>query len=86
MIVPALHLIDFHECMLQLGIFHEDVLMKMFMISLEGDARQWYKSLPPRSISSVQQPYFIKKKRFQKLSSVICTRRINLWMKDAYLL
>jgi hypothetical protein len=35
---PAQCLIDFHECMNQLGIYHENVLMKMFMISLEGDA------------------------------------------------
>jgi hypothetical protein len=42
---PTRHLIYFHEFMYQLGIFHEDVLMKMFMISLDGDVRQWYKSL-----------------------------------------
>jgi hypothetical protein len=52
---PTQHLIDFHKCMRQLGIFHEDVLMKMFMISLEGDARQWYKALPPGSISSLRE-------------------------------
>jgi hypothetical protein len=32
------HLLEFHEVMHQLGIHHEDVLMKMFMYSLEGDA------------------------------------------------
>jgi hypothetical protein len=51
---PTQHLIDFHECMNQLGIYHEDVLMKMFMTSLEGDARQWYKSLPTDSIASLK--------------------------------
>jgi hypothetical protein len=39
----------------QWGIHHEDVLMKMFMYSLEGDAREWYRSLPPASISSLEQ-------------------------------
>jgi hypothetical protein len=39
----------------QLDIHHEDVLMKMFMYSLEGDARGWYRSLPPSSISSLQE-------------------------------
>jgi hypothetical protein len=39
---PAQHLTDFHQCMDQLDIHHEDVLLKMFMYSLEGDARQWY--------------------------------------------
>jgi hypothetical protein len=38
---PAQHLIDFDQYMDQLDIHHEDVLMKMFMYSLEGDARQW---------------------------------------------
>jgi hypothetical protein len=35
---PTHHLIEFHLCMHQPSIFHEDILMKMFMISLEGDA------------------------------------------------
>jgi hypothetical protein len=39
---PAQHLIDLHQYMDQLDIHHEDVLLKMFMYSLEGEARQWY--------------------------------------------
>jgi hypothetical protein len=35
---PSDHLIKFHECMDQLDLHHEDVRMKMFMYSLEGDA------------------------------------------------
>jgi hypothetical protein len=30
---PAQHLLEFHECMDQLGIVNEDVLMKLFMFS-----------------------------------------------------
>jgi hypothetical protein len=52
---PADHLLEFHEVMHQLGIHHEDVLMKMFMYSLEGYAREWYRSLPPASISSLKK-------------------------------
>lgn len=37
----------------QLDIHHEDVLLKMFMYSLEGEARQRYQSLPVSSISSL---------------------------------
>jgi hypothetical protein len=37
------------------GIHHEDVLMKMFMFSLVGDACEGYHSLPPTSISSLEQ-------------------------------
>jgi hypothetical protein len=39
---PTLHMIDFHQCMHQLGISHEDFLMRMFMYSLEGDVRECY--------------------------------------------
>jgi hypothetical protein len=52
---PSDHLIRFHQCMIQLDIYHEDVLMKMFVFSLEGDAREWYRSLPPSSISSLKE-------------------------------
>jgi hypothetical protein len=37
---PVEHLLEFHELMHQSRIHHEDVLMKMFMYSLEGDARE----------------------------------------------
>jgi len=50
----AQHLIYFHEYMIRLGILHEDVLMKMSMYYLEGDAQQWYMYLPPSSISSLK--------------------------------
>jgi hypothetical protein len=52
---PAQHLLEFHELMHQWEIHHEDVLLNMFMISLAGDARNWYHSLPPASISSLEQ-------------------------------
>jgi hypothetical protein len=38
----------------ELNIHHEDVLMKLFMFSLERDARLWYKSLPHSSIPSLK--------------------------------
>jgi len=52
---PAQHLSEFHELMRQWEIHHEDVLLKMFMFSLARDARKWYHSLPPASISSVSE-------------------------------
>ena len=52
---PSDHLIRFHQCMVQLDIYHEYVLMKMFVFSLEGDAREWYRSLPPSSISYLKE-------------------------------
>jgi len=50
----AEHLLQFLEHMYQMNIFLEDVLMKMSMYSLEGDTCEWYHSLPPSSISSLQ--------------------------------
>jgi hypothetical protein len=51
---PVEHVHEFHALMQQLDIHHEDILMKMFMYSLDGDARKWYFSLPPSSISSLK--------------------------------
>ena len=47
------HVHEFHVLMQQLDIHHEDILMKLFMYSLEGDVRKWYRTLPASSISSL---------------------------------
>jgi hypothetical protein len=36
----AQHLVKFHQCIDKLDVYHEDSLMKMFVYSLDGDARQ----------------------------------------------
>ena len=42
----ALHLVKFHNHMHKLKIdFPEDCLMKMFMATLEDEARSWYESI-----------------------------------------
>jgi hypothetical protein len=51
--VPAEHLLDFHDFIHRLQIVHEDVQIKLFRFSLEGIARDWYRSLPVASISSL---------------------------------
>jgi hypothetical protein len=38
--IIAQHIFTFRQCMDQIGTLHEDVLMKMFMYSLKGDARE----------------------------------------------
>ena len=48
------HVHEFHALMQQLDIHHEDILMKMFMYSLEGYARKWYRTLHASSISSLK--------------------------------
>jgi hypothetical protein len=52
---PFEHVHEFHALMQQLDIHHEDILMKMFMYSLEGDARKWYRTLLAYSISSLKE-------------------------------
>ena len=43
----ALHLFRFHKHIYKLRVgWHEDSLMKMFMISLEGNERSWYEGFP----------------------------------------
>lgn len=39
---PAQHLMKFHWCIKRLNIDHEDSLMKLFVYSLNGDARRSY--------------------------------------------
>ena len=47
----ALHLVRFHMHVRRLKIaFPKDFLMKIFMATLENEARSWYESLPPASI------------------------------------
>jgi hypothetical protein len=38
--IIAQHSFTFRQCMDQIGTLHEDVLMKMFMYSLKGEARE----------------------------------------------
>ena len=49
----AIHFFRFHKHIHKLGgRWHEDYLMRIFMISLEGDARSWYELFPAGSLSS----------------------------------
>jgi hypothetical protein len=51
---PVEHVHEFHALMQQLDIHHEDILMKMFMYSLEVYVRKWYRTLLASSISSLK--------------------------------
>jgi hypothetical protein len=39
--------------------FHEDCLMKMFMVTLEGKARSWYEGFPPGCLYSLKYFHLI---------------------------
>jgi hypothetical protein len=44
------HLVAFSKLLDDFEVEHEDVAMRMFLSTLEGEARTWYKSLPDASI------------------------------------
>ena len=51
----ALHLARFHKHIYRMGVeLHEDTLMKMFMVSLKGNAKSWYQVFPSRNLYSVK--------------------------------
>jgi hypothetical protein len=45
------HLVSFSKLLDDFQVEHEDVVMRMFVSTLEGEARTWYKSLPDASIN-----------------------------------
>ena len=44
------HLDKFLQVVWDFNVEHEDLVMRMFVSTLEGEARAWYKSLPDASI------------------------------------
>jgi hypothetical protein len=71
---PIEHVQEFHALMQQLDIHHEDILMKMFMYSLDGDAHKWYYSLPPSNISSLKEFHRVFNEHYKRFypSESIC--------------
>ena len=63
----ALHLVKFHIHVHKLNIdFPEDCLMKMFMATLEDEARSWYESLPPASIYCLKDFHTVFSERYKE--------------------
>ena len=66
---PGEHLFNFHQCMLEHGFVHEDVLIKLFKFSLEGNAREWCQSLPAVSIHSLKDFHVAFNSYYEKIYS-----------------
>jgi len=47
------HLELFYNYADNLDIYQEDVWMRVFVQSLDGEARKWFRDLPPRSIADI---------------------------------
>jgi hypothetical protein len=85
--VPAEHLLDFHDYMHRLQVVHEDVQIRLFCFSLEGIARDWYRSLPNASISSLAKFHaafhlFCKTKFSTDLLYPECCHEFSVLNKD----
>jgi len=48
------HLESFYSYADNLDIYEEDVWMRVFVQSLDGDARNWLRQIPPRSIAHIE--------------------------------
>jgi hypothetical protein len=53
-IAPEEHFEAFYSFTYDHVIMHEDVWMRIFVHSLEGEARKWFRGLPPRSIDGIE--------------------------------
>ena len=71
---PVEHVQEFHTLMQQLDIQHEDICMNLFMYSLQGDVRIWYRSLETSSIYSLKEFHVAFNIHCQKFysSELIC--------------
>ena len=48
------HFAAFHSYVDNQNIENEDVWMRLFVQSLDGDVRKWFRGLPPSSISGIE--------------------------------
>lgn len=66
----AFHLIKFNMHIHKLGVdFHEDFLMRMFMVTLEEKARSWYEGLSLARIYYLKDFYTIFCKNYKYIYS-----------------
>jgi hypothetical protein len=68
---PDEHLLNFHRCMLEHDFVHEDVLIKMFIFSLEEHAREWCQSLPNDNIHSLKEFHTVFHHHYKKIIRLI---------------
>jgi hypothetical protein len=71
---PIEHVLEFHALIQHLDIQHEEICMKLFMYSLQGDVHIWYHSLEPSIISSLKDFHAVFNIHCQKFYSfeLIC--------------
>jgi len=82
------HLESFYSYIDNLDINEEDVWMRVFVQSLDGEARKWFRSLPPRSIADIKalDDVFLKHWGNNKDLLFYYTEFVNLQREDGELL
>ena len=87
----SLHLVRFHMHVCKLGMeLNEDSLMKMFMVSFEGNVWSWYERFASGSLYSLRYFHTVFHEHFKdKYPSLLliqdcCTRDKGFNLKDIY--
>lgn len=82
------HLEAFYSYADNLDINEEDVWMRVFFQSLDGEARKWFRELPPRSIADIEtlDDVFLKHWGDNKDLLFYYTERGNLQREEGELL
>ena len=84
----TLHLIRFHMHICKFKVkFHEDCLMNMFMVSLEGNAQLWYESLPSNCLYSLRNFHIVFYERYKEHHPSLllvkdCFTHVDNFIKD----
>jgi hypothetical protein len=78
------HLISFYSYEDNLNIENEDVWMRVFVQSLDGDVRKWFRGLTPRSIAGIEalDDVFLRQWRDKKDFMYYITEFGSLKRKD----
>jgi len=56
-VIAEEHLESFYSYVDNLDISEDDVWMRVFVQSLDGEARKWFRELTPRSIADIEALY-----------------------------
>ena len=86
---PHEHLLNFHKCMLEHDFVHKDVLINMFIFSLEEHAHEWCQYLPAASIHSLKEFHTVFHHHYQRfyladfylkivVRNMICMMRLKI--------
>jgi len=68
---PTQHFIELHCCIHKIKIYCEVILLKLLMLSLEVDVRQWHRGLPLVNIFSLRDFHFIFHTYYKRMYHIL---------------